>query len=1152
MRSSAGLFILIMSLLIAAAATADAPALPSEPGPKAAAMDQKAAKTKKNKRDKKNKKQGRQEEEANASADEEKWNVSEPPGEWTSVLIDTEETTWTNLDVSPDGTTVVFDMLGDIYTVPIGGGEASALTDGIEWNMEPTFSPDGTRIAFISDRQGADNLWVMKADGSDPKAVSQEREHLVHNPAWSPDGQFLAAKKNFTSSRSIPAGEIWLFHAGGGGGLQLIERPHGPQSQKNIAEPAFSPDGRYVYFSQDTTPGVVWQYAKDPTGQIFTIRRLDRETGEVETYVAGPGGAIRPVPSPDGRYLAFVKRLPTYKSSLYLKDLTNGQEWSLYDELDRDLQETDGSEGNTPAFAWTPDSASIVFWAAGKIRRVDVESRKSQVIPVRVRAEKKVHTALRFPVEVSPESFPVRMLRWVRKSPSEDKVVFQALGHLYTRSTTEDATPRRLTRQDDHYEFYPSFSRDGRWIVYTTWDDQDLGSIRVIPAGGGESRTVSSEPGIYVEPRFSPDGRQIVYRKLTGGFLLSAEWSIEPGIFVVPTDGGEARHVTSSGVNPHFGDDAERIFFTTLEDTSFGVLKSVDPEGREERTHLKGNYVTEYSVSPDGRWVAFLEQRNAYVMPMARTGKTIDVGPKSTAIPVRQVSSRSGENFHWSADSDALHWAHGATFYTRELKDAFNFLDGAPEELPEPVAEGLDLGFTTPSDKPEGTIALVGARVVTMRGAKTVAKENTANENPLREVIEDGVVVVEGDRIAAVGRRSEVEVPDGAKVFDVTGKTIVPGFVDVHAHGGMANTEITPQQNWQQVSNLAFGVTTIHDPSNDSTEIFAAAELQRAGLLLAPRIYSTGSILYGAQNPSVKARIESYNDALFHVRRLKEMGAISVKSYQQPRRDQRQQVIAAGRELGIMVVPEGGAKFQHNLNEIVDGHTGIEHSLSVADAYDDVRQLWSATEVGFTPTIGVAYGGLSGEIYWYDRTEVWKNERLMRYTPRRFVEPRAMRRTTAPDEHYNHFHVVKLAKALSERGVSVQTGAHGQREGLATHWEMWMLEQGGFTPWEAIRAATIDGAWYVGLDGDVGSIEPGKLADLVVIDGNPLEDLRRSEYVVYTMLGGRLYEAATMSQLAPEKVALEEFFFQKEGGDTIHPATQRRIEEFALRHGWVH
>ncbi len=1072
--------------------------------------------------------------------EEDTWDVNDPQGEFETITIDTTETTWSDVDVSPDGSNLIFDMLGDIYTVPIGGGEATAVTNEIAWSYQPKYSPDGSLIAFISDREGGDNLWVMNADGSEPRSLTDEKDNLVHTPSWSPDGDYLVAMKGFTSTRSIPAGEIWMYHVGGGGGLQITERPHGKEDQKNMAEPRFSPDGRYVYYSQDVTPGRVWQYNKDSADSLFAIKRFDLETGDDEIFVSGPGGAIRPTPSPDGKQLAFIKRLYGLVSAIYLKDLESGREWAIYDDFERDLQESSGSEGNAPAIAWTPDGGSIVFWSGGGFHRVEIASREVTRIPVHVSTEKKIQTALRVPVEVAPETVEVRMPRWAQYASSE-RVVFQALGHIYVKDLAT-ARQRRLTDQTDHFEYHPSVSRDGRRVVYTTWDDQKLGSVRVTSIDGGAGRTLTPAPGHYVEPRFSQDGQRIVYRKITGGFLLSPFWSMEPGIYVVDVNGGEPERISESGFDAHFDAGGERVLFSENVDTTELALKSVGLDGHEERTHLQGAEVTEFSVSPDGRWVAFTEQFNGFVAPFARTGKKVTIGKSADAYPVKQVSKRAGEFLHWSSNSSELHWSHGANLYSRKLTDAFDFLAGSPEELPEPVEEGLDLRFEVAADVPGGTIAITGARIVTMRGAR----------DGDREVIDNGTVVVEGNRITAVGATDEVAVPDGAFVLDAAGKTVIPGLIDVHAHGAMAQSEMNPQQNWAQYSNLAFGVTTVHDPSNDTSSIFSAAELQRTGKIVGPRIFSTGTILYGAHAPGFTAEVKSYDDALFHVRRLKEVGAISVKSYNQPRRDQRQQIIAAARELDMMVVPEGGMKFQHNMTEIVDGHTGIEHSLSLKTGYDDVVQLWSQTGTGYSPTFVVSYGGISGENYWYEHTNVWENERLLRYVPRSQVEPRAIRRTKAPEDHYNHFHVASFAKRLRDQGVGVMIGAHGQREGLGAHWELWMMGQGGFTPWEALRGGTADGAWYLGLDGDVGSLEVGKLADLVIIDGNPLEDLRRSEFVSHTMINGRLYEAATMNQVAPDRVDREQFYFELEGGDTIHPATATWLETFEIKHGWVH
>ncbi|MGH7341557.1 MAG: TolB family protein, partial [Candidatus Rokuibacteriota bacterium] len=443
----------------------------------------------------------------------------------------------------------------------------------------------------------------MNADGSAPRVVTEEKKTLVHNPSWSPDGDYIVAKKDFTSTRSIAAGEIWLFHAGGGAGMNLIERADGPKAQKNIAEPAFSRDGRYVFFSQDMTPGRVWQYNKDSTGGIFAIRRLDRKTGEVETWASGPGGAIRPIPSPDGKTVAFVKRTPNMTSALYLKDMATGKEWSLFVGLDRDLQETDGSHGNAPGFAWTPDSRAIVAWAGGRFHRVDVETKQATVIPVRVRTTRKVNTALRFPVTVAPDTFDVKMIRWAQISPDGKRVVYEALGKLWVRDIAGRAA-RRLTSQESQLEFYPCFSRDGREIAYVSWDDDELGSVRVVSSAGGAGRAVTSEPGLFVEPRYSPDGSTIVYRKVAGGYLTSSVGSMEPGIYVVEAAGGEPRRVAKSGGDAHFGAGNDRVFFSdTVEETQL-VLKSVTLDGLDERTHLKGEIATEFRLSPDGRWVA--------------------------------------------------------------------------------------------------------------------------------------------------------------------------------------------------------------------------------------------------------------------------------------------------------------------------------------------------------------------------------------------------------------------------------------------------------------------------------------------------------------------------------------------------------------------
>jgi imidazolonepropionase-like amidohydrolase/Tol biopolymer transport system component len=1043
-----------------------------------------------------------------AKAEDAKWDVQNPPGPARDIPIDVTRGTWMSVDVSPDGRTIVFDLLGDIYVMPISGGEARAIASGVAWDMQPKWSPDGRHIAFTSDRAGGDNIWIMEADGSNPTQVSKESFRLLNQPEWTPDGQFIVARKHFTSARSLGAGELWMYHRSGGGGVQMTERR---TQQKDTGEPAVSPDGRYLYFSDDATPGNTFEYSKDVNGQIYIIRRLDRQTGEIDPYITGPGGSIRPTPSPDGKSIAFIRRV-RYQSVLYVMDIESGRETPVFSGLDRDLQETWAIHGVYPAISWTPDNRSIVFWADGRIQKVEVASGTVSDIPFHVADTRRVQDAVRFPVEVAPDSFETKMIRWARPSPDGSKVVFEALGSLWIRDLPTGQA-RRLTRQNDHFELYPNWSRDGRSIVYTTWDDQQLGTVRVVPASGGVGRVVTRRPGHYIEPTFSPDGRTIVFRKVNDGFLTTALWGRDPGVYRVAAAGGEAVLITGEGAHPQFGADGDRLFLTGR-DGDKRTLISVDMDGSDARTHLTSDWAAEFAVSPDGNWIGWTERFNAYVAPFVAAGRPINVGPDGKSLPQARVTRDSGEWLSWSGDSRRLHWSQGPELFTRDLNRSFAFVEGAPEELPKPDERGINLGFSVETDRPQGRMALVGARLITMNGA---------------EVIENGVIVVDGARIEAIGPAASVTIPAGVPTLDMSGKTIMPGLVDTHWHGSMGSNEIIPEQSWVNYASLAFGVTTIHNPSADTSEIFAHSEMARAGRVVAPRIFSTGTILYGATTATT-AQIDDLDDALSTLRRMQAAGAWSVKSYNQPRRDQRQQVIEAARQLNMMVVPEGGSLYQHNMSMIVDGHTTIEHSIPLARLYDDVHQLWRQTGVAYNPTLVVAYGGSYGENYWYQESPVWNDPILTRYVPRRILDARARRPVTAPDNEWNHISVAREATRLADLGVNVQIGAHGQREGLAAHWELWSLAQGGMQPLEVIRAGTLNGARALGMDGDIGSLEAGKLADMVVLDANPLENIRNTTSVAYTVLNGRVYDSG-MNEIAPRQRPRAPFWFAETGGE---------------------
>ncbi len=1022
-----------------------------------------------------------------------KWDVANPPLPTRTVNINVDEGTWMDIDVSPDGKLLAFDMLGDIYTMPIAGGTPTRIAEGLPYEMQPQFSPDGKRIVFTSDRGGGDNIWIMDIDGSNKRQVTEETFRLLNEPSWSPDGRFIAARKHFTTARSLGTGEIWIYHVGGGDGFVAVKRAS-EALQKELGEPVYTPDGKGIYYTRNVSPGNTFEYAQDSNGSLFEIERYDFATGEVTTAVSGAGGATRPTPSPDGAKLAFVRR-ERNESRLYVKDLTTGALSKVYDDLDLDLQETWAVNGLYPGMDWTPDSKSIVFWAGGKIRRVDM-SGASQVIPFRVNDTRVVIDPPQPKIEVAPDSFRTKMPRYVAPSPDGRRVVFESLGKLYVKQG--DGAPTRLTQtRGAEMELFASWSRDGQKLVYVEWTDAGLGKIRVVNANGSGGRDVTADPGHYRRPRFSPDGQTIVFEKGAGGYLLSQLRSDNPGVYRVPAAGGASTLVTRDGSAPQFGSANDRIFLTRGDGPS-GALVSVDLNGEAERKHASGEMVAGYEVSPDGAHVAFRDNFGAYVMPLAPGPQEIGSGKGASSMPVVKASEGGATYLTWTDGGKRLNWTLGPTLYSAALDAILPLTPGAPEY--KAPTTGMDLSIPVQSAKPTGVTVLTGARIITMaddRGG----------------VIEDGVVVITGNRITGVGPVGFQMAPPGARTVDLAGKTIIPGLIDAHAHGPLGDDDIIPNQNWSAIAHLAMGVTTIFDPSNQASEAFASEEMQRAGLILGPRLFSTGEIVYGARSRGTLNDISSYEDALAHVNRLKEQGAAGVKNYNQPRRDQRQQVVAASIAENIQVVAEGASLFAQDIALISDGNTALEHNIPQAALYEDVISFFAQTKVAYTPTLVVTYGGLAGDPYWRSHTDVWRHPILSKHVPPHILQPNNVRRTQAPDEDYVDGQSASQALKLLERGVNVSIGAHGQEEGLGSHWELWSFARGGFTPLQALKVGTILPARKLGMEKDIGSLEVGKLADLVVLDANPLQDIRNSDKIASVMINGRLYDATTMNEI---------------------------------------
>jgi Tol biopolymer transport system component/imidazolonepropionase-like amidohydrolase len=1038
------------------------------------------------------------------------WKVDEPHGPSRTVAFTTDEGTWISLDVHPDGRRIVFSLLGDLYLLPIGGGDAQRITSGPGYDVQPRFSPDGRRIAFASDRGGGENLWICDLEGGNARAVSSEKTGVVNSPAWAPDGEYLIGRKRVTDTSSLGTDELWMWHVRGGQGVQLTKKDEQPET----ADPTVSPDGRFVYFSARDAR---YRYDRNVNEGIWQIKRLDLRTGQLVPLTGEFGGAAAPALSPDGKTIAFVRRVRA-KTLLELLDLATGKVRTLATGVERDEQEGFASHGVFPGFDWTPDGSAVVATAEGRLWRFDAASGERRAIPFSAAVEQRVTDALRFPRRLGGSDVRVRIVRWPVESPDGKRLVFSAAGHLYTMDLPA-GTPRRLTDLPD-LEYAPAFSCDGSRIAFVTWNDTAGGHVWTLAlASGAAPQRVTESPGQYANPSFSPDGERIVYVRGSGATFRDED----PGdelwheIHWIPAGGGPSHYVIGTrnrGANrrmtrPAFSPDGERIFY--VEDDKDAkphevpktLLASVKLDGTDRRVHLRFAKAEEAAVSPDGRWVTFNELHNAYVTPLPSTeAQPVDVSLEKSALPVGQLTDEGGEWVSWAGGGRTVTWILGSTYHRLALDQAVpvptgeepKAATGAKKEEDKkkklPASEAIEIALTLPRARPSELVAYTGARLVTMKGD---------------EVVENGTIVVEGDRIRAIGPSASLAAPPGARVVDLSGRTVIPGLFDEHAHLHYSTLDVLPQRPWKYLANLAYGVTSTHDPSATTHEALGQSEMVEAGLIPGPRIFSTGSVLYGADSPS-RTTVESLDDARHHVRRMKALGAFTVKSYMQPRREQRQWIIEAAREEQMMVVPEGGGDLSMDMTMILDGHTTLEHALPTTPLRKDVVTLFAKSSTSYTPTLLVAYAGISGDRWFHQHYEIWKDERLLRYVPQGVVDTLGrIRGVMATDEDWHHIDVAASAKKIADAGGRVCLGGHGQMQGLGPHWEMWAFVQGGMRPMQALRVATRWPAETLGLDQDLGSLEAGKLADFVVLEKNPLEKVENTDSVALVVKNGAAY-----------------------------------------------
>jgi len=602
----------------------------------------------------------------------------------------------------------------------------------------------------------------------------------------------------------------------------------------------------------------------------------------------------------------------------------------------------------------------------------------------------------------------------------------------------------------------------------------------------------------------------------------------------VPANGGDATliaHANALG-GPHFASDPNRVYLY-----SKAGLLSMRLDGTDRRQHVQvkgpGYFNDEEAVaaddvriSPDGRWALAHVSNQLFVVAVpqiSREAQTVDVSKPS--VPSKKLTDVGADYFDWADNGQTMTWAVGSTFF-RQPFDTVDFkkeekeekeeesatedeeAEESTEEPAEVLYESFEAVVEVPRDVPVGTIVLRGARVITM-----VADE----------VIESADILVRNNRIAAVGASGSIDIPDEAEVLDVSGKTIVPGFVDSHAHWFEIRRGILDTGHWAFLANVAYGVTAGLDVQTSTNDQFAYQDLIDTGQMTGLRAFSTGPGVFSNNEFKSKEHavgvLKKYRD---HYRTR------NIKAYISGNRKQRQYVIQAAKELGMIPTTEGGLDLRLDLTHMADGFWGTEHALPILPLYRDVVQFLARSGSTYTPTLLVLYGGPAGEEYFFTQENPHDDEKIRRFMPHFVVDSKTQRRDWFRYEEHAFYKMAAEAAKVVRAGGLVGIGSHGQFQGLGYHWEMWALASGGLEPMAVLRAATLNGARIIGRHEEIGSLETGKFADLVILNANPLDDIRNTNAIDRVMKNGRLYDAATMDEVWPDQKPLKPLWFWDE------------------------
>ena len=1034
--------------------------------------------------------------------------------------------TWMSLDVSHDGRTILFDMLGDLYAMPTAGGSARQLTQGLGFDTQPTYSPDGRSILFVSDRSGADNLWVSDPDGRHAHQISfGDDDTVLVSPAWAADGRSVFVSRYRADVNNV---ELWRYGLDGRADLLVPVKPstEAPRSTwQSAIGAAPSPDGRWLYFAK-RIGGIDFDEVDS-----WTIVRRDLKSGAESTIVSGPGSrgadhdtAFRPAISPDGGLLAYETRTGG-QTQLSLRDLTTGRDRLIAAPLDPDQLEASLWQDITPRYAFTPDGKALIVSRAGGFDRLALDGAPAARLTLDADMRVDVGPSTRQRIADTTGPVKARLIQAPVASPDGTMLAYMAMGGLYVQPATDGAKPRALPAGVDSVA-EPSWSPDGRTIAYVSWSEGEGGAVWTIAADGSTApRRISRLPAFYTAPAFTPDGAAILAFRSPQAARQQTNFEFprvrDAELVSLPVAGAEARVVTHGeiGGKPQFvAGDPDTVLIKD-KDGLIAVGLAGGAVRRVAKVLGPGWYfmpgpvpADDLRISPDGKWLLAGIAQQLFLLARPADGTTVDL--TDPGLAKRRITAGGVDYFEWGAN-DEIQWSVGSSWRRQPLSAVLPLAGGAPV-LPVSQPAAVAMPVERPRAAPHGKLLLRGARVLTMAGGD--------------RIIDDADVLVDRDRIVAVGPRGSFAVPADAVVRDVTGKTILPGFIDEHDHIGEIRRDVLATEDWGLRARLAYGVTTSFDPSTLSIDMLSYQDMLDAGLMLGPRLRSTGMAIFSMNR---FASLDEVRAVLGRYRQDYALG--NIKEYRTGNRRVREWMAMAAREQGLQPTTEGALSLKLDLSQILDGFAGNEHALAAPPLGDDVIGLLTQMHTSYSTTLMVTNGGPEASDWFIVHRDPSEDPKMRRFWTPAAIEQKLIARPGLPLQDYRFQPIAADAARVARAGGLVGMGAHGEVPGIGFHWEMEAHAMGGMAPMAVLHAATAGSAEAIGRLGDLGSVEPGKLADLVILDRDPLADIRNTTAIDMVMRGGFLYAGGTLDEVWPDARPLPEPWFRSGAADQWLP-----------------